>query len=527
MVKENSDIFLGSGASLTFVPEVDFYFQPATTSSTEIQLLQSTLAQFQLVTDMYVGCTLDWYNNTLYESSHTITSNDNDSFMISPATASTPSLSEDAFVLRGYGAPCPAPDSANNGTGRIRLHADNWLGLVESASFPNVDVEMKQLNLALGGSRNYTHQYKGIETASGGNINVVCNHATWLYYFLGTCYSVSFAGGTDSSEHPASYHTGTTADKLYFHGGSTTSHIDTGPFIHRVDSVSGVDHIVPPINGIIFGNDAAIATNFDLAPYPMTDSTYVTYDFREANGSALPSFALEQSISKLATNPLRTDIDNDGLEDLNFVRVARGNRVNTLTITANENEEVKMTMDLNTRAVNTLDKSQTVGYDARGGQATDRDLFNFTSDAGHLEPFFFSDGTIEMYGQTFLKITNFTLTMNNNLQDKRFVGVGGKGVNEGIPAQRTYEISLTAMITNDQLFTELLNSDENNDLTQSLKLSFTKNTYENFTLEFDDYFTTANTWTVPEDKGPITVEATLMPRTLTSCTTLTHWILQG
>ena len=50
---------------------------------------------------------------------------------------------------------------------------------------------------------------------------------------------------------------------------------------------------------------------------------------------------------------------------------------------------------------------------------------------------------------------------------------------------------------------------------------------ETFTLEFDDYFTTANTWTVPDDKGPITVEATLMPRTLTNCTTTTHWVLQG
>ena len=525
MVKENSDIFLGSGASLTFVPEVDFYFQPATVSTTEIQLLQSTLAQFQLVTDMYVGCILDFYNNTLLESSHVITSNDNDTFTISPATGSAVVIAEDHFVLRGYGAPCPAPDSDNDGTGRIRLNADNWLGLVESASFPNVDVEMKQLNLALGGSRNFTHQYKGIETASGGNMNLICNQATWLYYFLGKCYSISFAGGTSSSEHPTNYHTGTEAHTLYSHGTSTTSHVDTGPLFHRVNTVSGATHIVPPINGILF---TAPQTNFDSVTYPMTDSTYVNYVFKEANNGALPSFALEQSISKLATNPLRTDIDNDGLEDLNFVRVARGNRVNTLTITANENEEVKMTMDLNTRAVNTLDKSQTVGYDSRGGQETERSLFNFTADAGHLEPFFFSDGIIEVYGNTFLKITNFTLTMNNNLVDKRFVGVGGRGIKDALPAQRSYEISLTALVTDDKLFTELLNSDENNDLTQSLKLVFTKNSGgEAFTLEFDDYFTTSNTWTIPEDKGPITVEATLMPRTLTSCSTTTHWILQG
>ena len=199
MAVENSEIFLGSGASLTFVPEVDFYFKPATTSTTEIQMDTTHLVQFQLVTDMYVGCVLYWYDNTIYNSSHTITSNDNDTFTISPATGSAVVVADDSFVLRGYGAPCPAPDSDNDGTGRIRLHADNWLGLVESATFPNIEVEMKQLNLQLGGTRNFTHQYKGIETASGGNINVVANHATWLYYFLGKCYSISFAGGTSSS----------------------------------------------------------------------------------------------------------------------------------------------------------------------------------------------------------------------------------------------------------------------------------------------------------------------------------------
>ena len=184
MAVENSDVFLGSGASLTLVPEVDFFFKAETTSTTLIQMDTTHLVQFQLVADMYVGCTIDWYDNGVYASSHTVTTNDNDTFTITPATGAAVVVADDEFVLRGYGAPCPAPDSDNDGTGRVRLHADNWLGLVETASFPNVDVEMKQLNLSLGSSRNFTHQYKGIETASGGNLGLVCNHVTWLYYFL-------------------------------------------------------------------------------------------------------------------------------------------------------------------------------------------------------------------------------------------------------------------------------------------------------------------------------------------------------
>ena len=46
-------------------------------------------------------------------------------------------------------------------------------------------------------------------------------------------------------------------------------------------------------------------------------------------------------------------------------------------------------------------------------------------------------------------------------------------------------------------------------------------------MTFDDYYTSSNTWTIPDDKGPVTVEATLMPRTLTNCTAVTHWVLQG
>ena len=527
MAVENSSIFLGSGATMTLVPELDFFFKAETTSTTLIQIVQADLAHVQLVPNLYVGCTLDWYDNGVYASSHTITANDHDTFTITPATGAAVVTADDEFVLRAYGSPCPAPDSDNDGTGKTRLHADNWLGLIETASFPNIEVEMKQLNLSLGGTRNFTHQYKGIETASGGNLALVCNQVTWLYYALGKCTELIFGGGTSASNNPTNYHTGTAAHKLYFHGTSNTSHVDEGPFIYRVGQAGyGENHIIPPL---LFTVDDTVG-DLDSATYPVAATgQYITYKFEETNGAHLPSFALEYSLTKDVANNFQSDQDADA-EDINFVRVARGNRVNTLTMTANENEEVKMTLDLNTRAVTPIPQtlaSPSTGYESRGGQTSNSGLFNFTAEPTHLEPFFFSDGTISVYGQQFLKITNFTLTINNNLQDKRFIGAGNKSIKEGIPSQRTYEIALTALVTDDKLFTELLNQDENNDTAQSIDLVFTKDSGESFTLAFDDYFTSANTWTVPEDKGAITVEATLMPRTLTNCTTTTHWVLQG
>ena len=75
----------------------------------------------------------------------------------------------------------------------------------------------------------------------------------------------------------------------------------------------------------------------------------------------------------------------------------------------------------------------------------------------------------------------------------------------------------------------MLNQTENTGSAEKIALTFTKDNTagETFTLEFEDYFLSTNTWTVPDDKGPITVEATLMPRTLGTCTTSTHWVLQG
>ena len=137
----------------------------------------------------------------------------------------------------------------------------------------------------------------------------------------------------------------------------------------------------------------------------------------------------------------------------------------------------------------------------------------------------FSDGTFKLLGSTFLKINSLTLTMNNNLQDRRFLGIGSKDVQESIPAQRTYEISFTGHVTDDALYTALLNDSE--DTSQTIELIFTKSNGETITLKFEDYFISANNFPIAEDKGPIVVEATVIPRNLTLCTVKTHWVLQG
>ena len=117
----------------------------------------------------------------------------------------------------------------------------------------------------------------------------------------------------------------------------------------------------------------------------------IEYTFEEQDGDLLPSFALEQVFSKLVDHDGGTDIYEtetvEANESFNFVKIARGCRVNTLTMTANENEEVKMTVNANTRNVHTLESDEE--YTARRGVADETNFFNFTSADAFREPFSF------------------------------------------------------------------------------------------------------------------------------------------
>ena len=583
----NTNIFLGSGSSVTFVPEVDIYLKPAaltalslssgaTTNESKVitygsntnvvagmaitgtnipagtliatvdSATQATLdtaasgtgssitftatnikklnldsdftSRFDLVDDLYVGCVLEFYDAGTLTSTHRITSNDSTSLSFHPSlghpSTFTLAIADDYFHLKGYGAPCPANSGASN---LKHLNADYWMGILESLTFPSLEVEFKQQNLFVGGSRNFTYQYKGIETAGNASVNVVANHGAWLYYFFGKCSAISatLASGTN----PASDFQGGGGDKYFLNG---TSVSDTGPLFYR-----SIDNGMVPT--VLRGTDAFADLDHLTEPSGTTTiSNAITYTFTEQDGDDLPSFAMEQVFSKLPSTNTYSTNTADADEDTNFVLIATGNRVNTLTMTANENEELKMTLDTMPRKVHNLTKGEK--YAARRSVTDETSFKNYSANDKFLEPFFFSGGSISLFGQNFLRITNFTLTMNNTLTDKRFIGIGSKTVKDAIPAQRTYELSFTALVTDDKLFNELKNQDENKlgiDSGALIDLIFDKSNGEQIRLKFDNYMLTTNSWPIPEDKGAVMVEATIVPRTLNSCTVKTHWILQG
>ena len=539
----NTDIFLGSGASLTFVPELDLtlylndssnsaitYNGTAQTAKEVLEVDALFSDRYALVPDLYIGCALDLYDttdSTNHVSTHIITGNNATQIKITPAFTHALTDQVDFAIIRSYGAPCVGAKSG----AVARLNADNWLGLLESAAFPAVEQEMKQLNLSLGSSRNWTHQYKGIQTASGGNLAFMANHGAWLYYALGSCskvkvrYSTVGASNAHAAPNAGDIFINTQDGAAVSESTDVTTHNNTGPIFYKTGN--GVASLTPPV---LAGSDTPAALGKVVEPTNTNFSTHgITYTFVENDSEDLPSFALEQSILKTPTT-LTTET-GDASESQSFVRIARGNRVNSLTMTANENEEVKMTMELNTSSVHKL--GRTDAYEARNGQATNSSLFNYPASGSpeFLEPFFFSSGSFSIFGEQFLKITNLTLTITNGITDKRFIGVGSKNVKTGIPSQRTYEVGFTALVTDDKIFEELFNQAENIDNTNAaaglIELVFSKANGEEIKIQLKDYFLDSANITIPEDLSAVTIEGTVKPRNLHLCTVKTHWLLQG
>ena len=442
--------------------------------------------------------------------------------------------------MRKYGAPVPGPiTNDTGGHAQSTLLSDNWLGLVTTATFPNVEIEMKPMNLALGGqTRNPTFNLKGLETATGGALDLAANHGAWLYYALGRCTNIN---ATFSDINKVTYpYTATGSDDVYLMEGGTTdadepagaANFDAqGPIFYRKKGTT----LCPPLGPNQLG---ATSTMEELTFADMNSGTIrypINYTFAESNTSELPSFSLEISNSKSSpTEALTTDAGDEV-----FTRIATGNVVNSLTLSANENEELTMSLDLNTKMVIEPQGSDTTSageaHIAHLNVSDERNFKNFGSGAGtaaaieqeFLNPFYFYDGSISILGSQYLKITSMQLTINNNLQDKRYVGNYNKKIKTAVPGNRDYELTFSGYVTDKALYTALLNETETTVDASQIDLQFTKDNGEEMRIKFDDYYITSNTWPIPDDKGPIQVDWTIVPRTLTSCTVKSHWVLQG
>ena len=399
-----------------------------------------------------------------------------------------------------------------------RLLSDTWLGLVESVTIPSTSIEMRQLNLAASGTRNYVYQFKGAETTDGGSLQLMCNNFSWLYYVLGnqTFTHTNAAALTTVADPGNAFHVSDTySDATWIYDNTNKNKF------YRVEALD----ICPPIR---IGVDSIDNTFKALSG---TATHLIDYTYTESNGEDLPSFALEYTLkkgSKLGTSA--TDADSESV----YTKIYPGCQVDSLTIEATEGQEIKSTVNIKSKTTVVAPAN----YDSFNGQTDVKNFVNYGSrkgqdanlNSGLMTPYFFSNGTIEMFGQEYIRIQSCNLTISNQIQDKRYVGRYDKTSKSHIAGQRTYELSLTGYVTDDKIFEELRNESAFalvGGTSSDIKLSFYKDNGEEMILRFHDYMIKTADFPLTNDKGPITVSWTIQPLQLQSATAKSYWVTQG
>ena len=511
----SNEVFVGAGTMATLVPEMDMYFDGmvVTYGDTDnpnlnkASLASTDSSKFKFLTNLYVGCRAKVTNESTNTVQHVmITSNTENSFTFDSDVSAISSGTQGVDVkVLSFGAPVLAPSTTNQ-----KLLSDNWLGLVNSFSPPSVDVETKQLALMGGNTRNLSLQYRGAETVSGGSLDISLNNGSWLYYALGKVISLSATNNTDDWD-------ASTDDKFIANATSTG--------IVRVPNNDGIEY--PPLSTSTADTGAATHT---LANYnELASDSVLEYTFGEANGASLPSFGLDVSYRK-ADVSASTAVDNLTPHENMYSRIFTGCQVNTLTLNFEEGQELKTSLDLVTRRVYDVVTDGTTDYVPHNGKLNPSDLKNFSTTASDNYPFMFSDGALTVFGQTFGRVKSGSVTINNNITPQRYIGNTSRQVmNEHIPAQRTYEISMTALITDTTLWDELRKEDgEVTGANKFLSLNFTKDGgNELIKMSFSDYIIQTVDIPFPEDKGAVEVTFTASARTLVanSCQYKGKWAL--
>ena len=406
-----------------------------------------------------------------------------------------------------------------------RLLSDTWVGLANTIGIPDTAIDTTQMNLVAGGTRNFQYQYKGVETTGNGNINLMANSFWPLYYALGK-KSISSIAAAETSHTPTDQFT---LSSLPAESGSGTSFIysENEDSIHRTEGTK----ICPPLTtGATMGSHLLINNN-DV------ENDFITYEFSEENGQVLPSFALEYTLKKAdQTATVATDSAKENV----YTKIYPGTVVGSLAMAGDVNGPV--TMDLSLSHKNTFvapanyetfngatDVKEFVNYRGRQGQT---ETLASDSDADTeplMRPFFFADGTISMFGQDYIRLSSFNLSIENSLQPQRYIGRYDKNSQTHLTGQRTYSLSFTGHVTDAAVFNELQSqlATALSSATSEIVLRFTKENGEELQMKFRDYMVTQATFPVADGRGPVEVSWTIQPLTLHECSHTTYWAIQG
>lgn len=510
----SNEVYTGAGLSATLIPEMEFDvgqafgtggFLAINTTESQIDLITNAATKY-LVSGIYKGCMAKvtvYDTNGAEKTAETIVMIKDNGFNyilfnydLATATHQAAGYKVKCVILP-YGTPVYSPNAIS---GKHSLLADNWLGLVNTIAPPTVDVDNRQLGLALGGTRNFGYQFKVAETLGDASIDVAFNNASWLYYVLGK-QAITVTTVTGNAATPAD-------GGIYFKTDDSV--------IYRAEedvTSTPIVSVLPPLpNG-------ATASQYDR----VDRSKNIAYVFSEMNGGLLPSFALE-----ISTEKNNVGLSQSGTESV-FTRIFTGCQVDTFTLNFEEGMEVKASITAKSKYAHDSEDN----YVAKRNVTINTNLFNYYSESPAATinsainaPFMFSDGTIEIFGQTLARVKSGSIVISNALMPHRFIGnYDRKMTSAHIPGQRTYEVQLNLLITDRTVWNELRKADEIG--SSEIKITFEKPNGEKMHIYLENYAVTSVDIPFPEDKSTLEVALSVSARSLSACEYLGKWVIQG
>jgi hypothetical protein len=328
-------------------------------------------------------------------------------------------------------------------------------GVYDTVTVPDMTPTIEpRYFLGTGAKRNFTAAYKGTQAFNGSVPSFIILNGWPLRFPLGKINSTISAASSPTD-------TGSTIDVAaskgdYFIDTASGSNFAAGDYIQIGSSAATyeVNRIVAKSTNLLrlatpLKQDHA-ASGVNVVPMDGTGAlNYFTHTITETN-----------ELDSLSMDVHMRDSGETAANDFN--RRYYGGKVGAATLSAEEGGLLVMgwdtipfmggvhnqKLDSNFSGSEALPKHslfQTVESDNIGSRSVSGDATTLAYPT--QDPYYFSEGTVTMFGQTFARVRNFSITINNNVEPRYYIERRGDSRNRGpsdiVEMRREYTMTAT------------------------------------------------------------------------------------
>ena len=355
-------------------------------------------------------------------------------------------------VIQGLGIPEIGSDDVT------MEHTRFTPGVWETIELPDPSMEIEpRYFLGTESKRNFYSAYKGQQSFSGTLSNFELLNGYPLRFPIGQVATK----GTDSGAGASVTVTPDIAPGDFDFLIAAESGYTTGDYIQVGVSDSGLEEV----RKITYIDGDAVGTG---------DRDFVDYPFLIAHAAGVVCNEVTAPYNHVITetvalSPVTWQVrnrDSSETADNDWLRRYSGGKIGQSTITAEEGGTLRMSWD-SSPFINMQHNQYDSSAVTAPNNKYDAALSAVTVEFPTSQPYYFSQGSITLFGVEFARITNFTININNNLEPRYFIRDDGseRTPSEIFEGRREYSMTATVVLpdstvgatsTERTLFKELL-----------------------------------------------------------------------